>query len=288
MNRTPTNVNMGKDRHWGLHVLLAVVVLLSAAACMSGGQGTATVPPGPTQTTTTPTVPSRVPTAPSTPADVRNTLKISEPLTGTIIVDKVEVKGEGMAFENRITVEVVAKNGVPLGRSIVTTNAQPGEIGQFTADVTVGPVSTDTTGFVTIYTTSAKDGSIDQRASVPVLIKAHGQTTPTRTSGNRPNIRISPIRGRSGMEITVVGSGFRAGGTVQIRLGTVNAGAAPDVYATTQAGEHGNIQASFIMPFEWPNGEPINLHQIVVIASSPDFIDKATAQFTFETPTPVP
>ena len=45
------------------------------------------------------------------------------------------------------------------------------------------------------------------------------------------------------MEITVVGSGFRAGGTVQIRLGTVNAGAAPDVYATTQAGEHGKAEA---------------------------------------------
>ena len=42
------------------------------------------------------------------------------------------------------------------------------------------------------------------------------------------------------MEITVVGSGFHPNGTVQIRLGTINAGDAPTVYATTQAGERGN------------------------------------------------
>src|SRR5438094_8985835 len=106
MKRTPTNGIMGKDRRWWLHLLLAMVVLLAAAACMGGGQGTATVPPAPTQTTTTPTVPSRVPTMPPTPPDVRNTLAISEPLTGATIVDKVEVKGQGLAFENRITVEV--------------------------------------------------------------------------------------------------------------------------------------------------------------------------------------
>jgi immunoglobulin-like protein involved in spore germination len=263
-------------------ILLAMVVLLPAA-CMVDMRGTGTVTPTPTRATAVPTAP---PTSPPTPVSTRNTLAISEPLPDSIITDTVEVKGEGMAFENTIIVEVVA-NGATLGRSIVTTTAQSGEIGAFTTTVTVGPVSSDTEGLVTIYTTSARDGSIDQRASTPVTIKAHGQTTPI-TTGNRPNIRISPTRGRSGMGVTVVGSGFRAGGTVQIRLGTVDQGAAPTVYATTQAGEHGNIQASFIMPFEWPSGEPINVRQITIIASSPDFIDKAAAQFTFETPTPVP
>src|SRR5438034_6637981 len=91
-----------------ISILLVMVVLLSAA-CMGGGQGTATVQPAPTRTTTGgPTVPTREPTMPPTQADVKNTLMISEPLRGATIVDTVEVKGEGMAFENRIMVEVVA------------------------------------------------------------------------------------------------------------------------------------------------------------------------------------
>jgi hypothetical protein len=263
--------------------MLLVVVALLASACAGGGQVTPTT----LQVQPTPVISTVKPDLSPAPVETKNTLAISEPLPGATIADMVTVKGEGMAFENTITVEVVA-NGATLGRSIVTTDAQPGAVGKFTATVTIGPVGADTSGLVTIYTTSAKDGSIDQRASVPVKIKAHGQTPSTGAYTTHPNIIISPTRGRSGNEVTVVGSGFRAGSVVQVRLGTINAGAAPQVYATTEAGEHGNIQASFIMPFHWPSGEEITLHQVVIVASSPDFIDKATAQFTFETPTPSP
>jgi len=262
--------------------MLAAVIFLSAACDVPQGM---TATPTATQTPTAPATPTRDPAMPSTPVGTKNTLAISEPTPNSVVGDKVVVKGEGMAYENAITVEVVA-NGATLGRSVATTDAQPGQIGKFIADVTVGPLGADTDGLVTIYTTSARDGSIDQRASVPVKLKAHGQTPQPGTNPTRPNIRISPTRGRSGMEITVVGGGFRPNEVVQIRLGSVGAGAQPQIYAITQAGEHGNIQASFIMPFHWPNGDEITLRQLVIVASSPDFIDKATAQFTFETPTP--
>jgi len=217
---------------------------------------------------------------------VRNTLAISEPLPSTFIGEKVTIKGEGMAFENTIVVEVISGQGL-LGRGIVTTEAQPGQVGHFITTISVAPVAEDTAGLVTIYTTSPVDGTVDQRASVPVTIRASEQpeTPGTRTVPvAKPNIRINPTRGRPGTEITVVGGNFPPNTEVQIRLSSLNLGAAPEIYATTEAGQHGNIQASFVMPDRWPSGELIDIPEVLVLASTPDFVVKATAQFALESP----
>jgi hypothetical protein len=268
--------------------LLFVLVALIAAACTNIAVGGPALTPTPNGVQATPVATPATPIA----GGPRNTLAISEPLPGTAITNQVTVKGEGMAFENTIIVEVLS-HGTMLGRTIVTTEAEIGQVGEFTTTVTFTPVPADTSGEVTIYTVSAKDGNVDQRASVPVRLLAPGSVPPTRIYISNPNIRISPARGRPGTEITVVGGGFKGASEVQIRLGGLNSGATSQVYATTRAGEHGNIQVSFIMPDRWPNGEPIVLPQVVVLASSPDFVDKATAQFTLDiaaivpvTPTP--
>src|SRR5439155_24940286 len=119
-------------QHAIISILLMMVVLLPAA-CTDDVPRTGTVTPTPTRATSVPTAP---PTSSPTPVGTRNTLAISEPLPYSTITDTVNVKGEGMAFENTIIVEVVA-NGTTLGSSIVTTTAQPGEIGKFTTLVTV-------------------------------------------------------------------------------------------------------------------------------------------------------
>ena len=86
--------------------------------------------------------------------------------------------------------------------------------------------------------------------------------------------------------MTVVGSGFPSGTEVDIRLGGPNSGVTTELYASTRAAQHGNIQVSFKMPDKWPNGEKIVLPQILVLASTPDFAQKATAMFEFETRVP--
>lgn len=210
----------------------------------------------------------------------QTTLSISEPQPGAQLVDPVVVKGRGSAFENAITVEVIA-NGLVLGRSEVTTGAQPGQTGMFETTVNFTPVSADTDGEIEIFTTSPKDGTIDQQVSVPVRLVAHGPVTPTGILSMQPTIRISPPRGRAGTELTVVGAGFPPGSQVQIRLGGLTSGATEQVYATTEAGQHGNIQVSFIMPNTWPSGEKIVLPELLVLASTPDFLNKATANFAY-------
>lgn len=267
-------------------VILTVAVAMASAACTLG---TSAAPNGEQNT---PVATSVVPATPEAAVDTtpqqtnRSTLVIDEPTAGAVIGEKVTVRGGGIAFENQITVEVLAGNN-SVGKSVVTTNAQPGEIGQFSTTVVLGPVAEDTDGLVTIYTNSPKDGSIDQRASVAVKLVAHGKATPSAARGNHPNIAISPTRGRPGTEVTVVGGGFPPDSIVQIRLGGLTTGTDRKVYAETQAGQHGNIQASFIMPDHWGTGEPIASTQVTIVAATPDFVTKATAQYNFDTsPTP--
>lgn len=212
----------------------------------------------------------------------KNSLAISEPLPNATIGEKVTVKGEGIAYEGTIFVEVVVGSRV-LGRALVTTEAEPNEVAYFTTDVVVTPLGSETEGQVVIYTTSPKDGAVDQYAAVPVKIRSSGGGSPTSVADPQPSIRINPTRGRAGTEVTIVGAGFPAGGEVQVRIGSLNSGADPYVYASTEAGQHGNIQVSFVVPKEWQNGEPITLPELLVLASTPDYAIKATAQFAYDT-----
>ena len=231
-------------------------------------EGTTTI-----TTITTLQMPSPVPT-------IENSLRLALPLPGTIITDSVTIQGEGRAFENTILVVVETNNGV-VGEEIVTTSADVGEIGQFTTTVKITtPVQTATDGLVTIYTTSAKDGSVDQRASVPVELRPV-----TNPAIKQPSIQLSPDRGRAGTQVTAVGDGFAPGSEVQIRLGEFNAGATQQSYASGHADQHGAVKVGFTMPATWPNGEEIVQSQILVMASTPDFVDKATALFEYETDT---
>jgi hypothetical protein len=284
-----------KATNFFITALILVAIAASTAACTVGS-----ATPGPNSQNGTPvaqggtqlntpqvTAVAATPQTTSTMFGSRNnTLGIAEPLPNATISDQVTVRGSGEAGDNTVTVEVVAGD-VTLGKSVVNITGNAGETGTFVTTVAIAPVKTDTEGLVTIYTRSTSDNSIDQRASVPVRLLAHGNTGATKVRGNQPNIRISPSRGRSGTEVTVVGGGFPAGSQVQIRLGGQNSGTGSEVYAETEAGQHGNIQASFIMPDKWPNGEAITLDKVVIVASTPDFVNKATAQYSLDTgPTP--
>src|SRR5688500_1946788 len=98
-----------------IRYLLAASLLLQLAllafAC-TGSESTPISPmPGPSAQPTTP--PDFTPVVVVTPTgQIRNTLAISEPLPSTFIGEKVTVKGEGMAFENTIVVEVISGLGV--------------------------------------------------------------------------------------------------------------------------------------------------------------------------------
>jgi hypothetical protein len=114
-------------------------------------------------------------------------------------------------------------------------------------------------------------------------------TTPTSTiashcpSTGTPSISILPKHGKAGTLVTVIGSGFPAGCPVEIRLSSENSGATTQVYASTEAAPTtGYVQASFRMPDRWPNGESIVIPQVLIVAATPDFLEKATTSFAYE------
>jgi hypothetical protein len=105
-----------------------------------------------------------------------------------------------------------------------------------------------------------------------------GNCTPTGT----PSISIRPSRGKAGTRVSIVGGGFPIGCTVQVRLGTQEKGTTSEVYATAEVAQHGNVQASFIMPDRWPSGEAITFPEILIVVTTPDFLEKAVTPFAYE------
>jgi hypothetical protein len=153
-------------------VAMTLMLGLVAAGCGSqqaGQSSTAVTVPQPQLT-------AQVPVAVQTGAPApQNSLRISQPLPAATITDSVTVVGEGTAFENTILVEVRAGRDT-LARQVVTTEAEVGQSGPFTTTLTFTPVTTATKGEIVVYTTSAKDGSIDQSVSVPVNLVPKAST----------------------------------------------------------------------------------------------------------------
>ncbi len=104
-----------------------------------------------------------------------------------------------------------------------------------------------------------------------------------RSVNNQPRIDLSPSHGGAGVWVVVSGSNFRQGSEVQIRLAGLNSEATQYPYATAKAAADGTVEIGFTMPGEWPNGERIELPEVVIVASTPDFLEKATATFDFDT-----
>lgn len=107
------------------------------------------------------------------------------------------------------------------------------------------------------------------------------QAEPSRISAEA-NLSLSPDHGGAGRRVTVMGSGFPPNSQVEIRLGGLNTGATEVSYATLQGDESGAINGAFTMPERWPNGDRIAISQVMVIATTRDFMNKASAVFNYE------
>lgn len=211
-----------------------------------------------------------------------NTLRITAPLPGAVVTRTLTVQGEGTAFENTFNVDLTV-GGNRVANTVVSTDSHVGELDTFTTTLEIAPVSVATEAEVSVYTTSAKDGHLDQFASVLVTLvpESADQTTVTITT-SEAEIRLSPDRGGAGKQVLIVGDNFPANTDVQIHLGGLNTAASEHVYATLQSNGSGSIRGTFIMPEYWPNGEKILVSQVTVLATTPDFLYKATAEFNYE------
>lgn len=87
----------------------------------------------------------------------------------------------------------------------------------------------------------------------------------------QPSIAISPDAGGPGTPVHITSEGFPAGSRVLIQLGTsVDDASGRPAYAETRANLQGKVDLSFNMPGAWPEGEPIQTQDIVVLGITGD------------------
>jgi hypothetical protein len=212
-----------------------------------------------------------------------NTLHITSPQPGSAVTTTLTVHGEGTAYENTFNVDLTV-GSERVANVVVATDAPVGELCAFTATLQLAPVTAPTDGELRVYTTSPQDGQIDQFTSVPVKLVPESATQPPITATtNLAEIRLNPNHGGAGKQVLIVGDNFPPNTGVEIHLGGLNTGATEHVYATFRSDASGAVRGAFVMPESWPTGEKILLSQIVVLATTPDFLYKATEEFAYET-----
>jgi hypothetical protein len=233
-------------------------------------------------------VPSDMPGARNSAAvtSSNDSISIAYPLPGTVVTNTVTVRGSGQVTGAAYHVGIGA-GGLYLAEADVAPESL-GAAGAFSVTLNFDPVDAPVDGEVTVYTTTGT-GSVDRQAVVPVKL---APASVSAVSG--PVIHLSPETGRAGTPVVVIGEGFPPGATVEVRLSGVSTEATEQAYISGVTGPGGDFKLSFIMPAFWPNGDPIVAPQVLVVASTPDFVSKATAVFGYsstaapESGTPLP
>jgi hypothetical protein len=214
-------------------------------------------------------------------------IRIAYPLPGTVVTNTVTVQGTSQVAGAEYHVGVEAR-GLYLAEETLAAE-QIGSAGAFSVTLSFDPVTEPVDGEVIVYTTEAEGGSVDQQAVVPVKLAPAG----TMTFGG-PVIHLSPDNGKPGTPVVVIGEGFPSDTVVEIRLSGVSTEATEQAYASGRTDSSGAFKLSFTMPAFWPSGDPILAPEVLIVASTPDFVTKATAVFGFastagpESGTPLP
>lgn len=201
-------------------------------------------------------------------------IRIVYPLPGTVVTNTVTIQGTSQVAGAEYHVGVEAR-GLYLAEETLAAE-DIGPSGAFSVTLSFDPVTQPVDGEVIVYTTEAEGGSVDQQAIVPVKLAPAG----TRTFGG-PVIHLSPDNGKPGTPVVVIGEGFPSNSIVEIRLSGVSTEATEQAYASGRTDSYGAFKLSFTMPAFWPSGDPILAPEVLIVASTPDFVTKATAVFAF-------
>jgi hypothetical protein len=214
-------------------------------------------------------------------------IEISQPLPGTVVTNTVTVLATGQRGSAAYHVDLLTN-----GRTIAQANVTPSPNAAsavFSVTLQFEPVTEAVDGELTVYAGSGDAISDEPDAVVPLRLAPASMKV---ISG--PAIRLRPDRGKAGTPVVVQGEGFPPGRTVEIRLSGVSTEATEHEYVSGTTGTAGEFHLAFTMPAFWPSGDPIVASEVLVVASTPDFVSKATAVFGYgtaaspETPTPLP
>jgi LysM repeat protein len=112
---------------------------------------------------------------PAPPADevpvMQEAIIISAPVMNQAISSPVTVTGWGSGFENNLAVDILDENGMVIGQGYATVDAEIGQIGPFTGEITFTMPAASQPGRVSVYSVSPRDGAVEHLASVSVVLQ---------------------------------------------------------------------------------------------------------------------
>jgi len=146
--------------------LTLVLVLGACGAPPSAGTGAVATTAAPSAAPTT-----AAPTArPSPLTSAKGLITVSEPVSGQTIRGGVLVSGEASVFEANVRYRVVTAAGSVIAMGHTTASAAAPQRGAFRVEVKFDVPYSTGQGFVEVFETSAKDGTISDIVLVPVTI----------------------------------------------------------------------------------------------------------------------
>ena len=106
-------------------------------------------------------------------------------------------------------------------------------------------------------------------------------TVPPSDSKVTPTLQAQPANGARQAIVKLHGENWPLGKRVNIYLASASVSFdAAQVYATTVVGGFGAFDVSVTVPAAWPDGTAVTESALTWIASTPDGMIKATAEFT--------
>jgi immunoglobulin-like protein involved in spore germination len=148
---------------------LLLVIILTTSSC--GGSVSPTPTPFRTPSATPTIAASQTNTPlPTSLTSAKGFITVARPLTGTRITSPLVISGDASVFEATLQWRIVDGGGREYAKGIATASAGAPARGTFSVTATYTGPATDTSGFVEVYETSPRDGSIDDIVRVPVII----------------------------------------------------------------------------------------------------------------------
>jgi len=112
---------------------------------------------------------------PAPPADEmpvqQEAIIISAPIANEAISSPITVTGWGSGFENNLAVDILNADGEVIGQGYVTVDAEIGQVGPFTGEITFTMPAASGPGRVAVYSVSPRDGAVEHLASVSVVLQ---------------------------------------------------------------------------------------------------------------------
>lgn len=99
-------------------------------------------------------------------------IEVTRPLRGQQVVSPIEISGQAMVFENRVSFRLRKGANEMLGEGVaVATSPDVGQSGPFVGTLAFAPQPEGTTAFLEVFSVRPQDGAPDHVVTIPLELK---------------------------------------------------------------------------------------------------------------------